>query len=199
VFSLDPRPSEATIRERIHITQQYAKELPCIGGPAITPAFPSIRLADSCSHKRWQLLIHPGSGGAAKCWPVDRFLELASQLSDLAIAWMVGPVECERAPDAVDAIRKHASRYHHDVITEPDLGSAVCSLACANLYLGNDSGMTHMAAAARCEVIALFGPTDPAIWRPLGKSVRVIAADRQHAHMSAISVDQVAEAIQQML
>ena len=44
-------------------------------------------------------------------------------------------------------------------------------------YLGNDSGITHLAAMLGVPTLALFGPTDPLIWRPLGPSVRVI---REH-------------------
>ena len=48
-------------------------------------------------------------------------------------------------------------------------------LSYARLYIGNDSGMTHLAARA-CPTIALFGPTDPAVWAPLGQNVRVVRA-----------------------
>ena len=47
-------------------------------------------------------------------------------------------------------------------------------IACADLYIGNDSGLTHMAAALGAPTVAVFGPTDPGTWRPLGRVVRVL-------------------------
>ena len=44
-------------------------------------------------------------------------------------------------------------------------------LASASLYLGNDSGVTHLAAAVGAPTIAVFGPTDPVIWAPVGPRV----------------------------
>jgi ADP-heptose:LPS heptosyltransferase len=46
-------------------------------------------------------------------------------------------------------------------------------LARARLYIGNDSGITHLAAAVGTPVLALFGPTDPAVWGPRGRNVRI--------------------------
>jgi len=48
------------------------------------------------------------------------------------------------------------------------------TLARARLYIGNDSGITHLAAAAGCPTLAIFGPTNPAVWAPRGANVRVI-------------------------
>jgi ADP-heptose:LPS heptosyltransferase len=55
-----------------------------------------------------------------------------------------------------------------------DLYELACWLAGARLYIGNDSGITHLAAAAGAPALALFGPTDPAIWAPRGPNVRVV-------------------------
>jgi ADP-heptose:LPS heptosyltransferase len=44
------------------------------------------------------------------------------------------------------------------------------------VYIGNDSGISHLAAAAGAPVVALFGPTDPAVWAPRGPRVRILAA-----------------------
>jgi heptosyltransferase-3 len=48
-------------------------------------------------------------------------------------------------------------------------------LATARVYIGNDSGITHLAAAAGAPVVAIFGPTDPAVWAPRGDGVRVVS------------------------
>jgi len=54
-----------------------------------------------------------------------------------------------------------------------NLYELACWLGRARLYVGNDSGITHLAAAAGAPVLALFGPTDPSVWVPRGPNVRV--------------------------
>jgi ADP-heptose:LPS heptosyltransferase len=73
-----------------------------------------------------------------------------------------------------------------------DLYELGCWLARSRIYIGNDSGVTHLAAAAGTRVVALFGPTDPAVWAPRGPLIRVLATD---GPMALITVDRVAEAV----
>ena len=72
-----------------------------------------------------------------------------------------------------------------DAVRFENLYDLACWLSSARLYIGNDSGITHLAAASGAPVLALFGPTDPAIWAPRG-DVRVL-----HANLEQISVDAV--------
>ncbi len=60
------------------------------------------------------------------------------------------------------------------VVRHLGLGQVAALLAQCDLYLGNDSGITHLAATIGVRTVALFGPTDPVQWRPRGKSVTVI-------------------------
>ena len=60
-----------------------------------------------------------------------------------------------------------------DAVQMDDLYDLACWLARARLSVGNDSGITHLAAAVGTPVLALFGPTDPEIWAPRGPNVRV--------------------------
>ena len=60
-----------------------------------------------------------------------------------------------------------------EAIRIDDLYELACWLARARLYVGNDSGITHLAAAVGTPVLALFGPSDPAVWAPRGANVRV--------------------------
>jgi ADP-heptose:LPS heptosyltransferase len=62
-----------------------------------------------------------------------------------------------------------------DAVCIADLYELACWLATARVYIGNDSGITHLAAAVGTPVVALFGPTDPRIWAPRGPQVHVIA------------------------
>jgi ADP-heptose:LPS heptosyltransferase len=101
-------------------------------------------------------VIHPFSGSVRKNWPLAGYRELARRLP-FPVAWCAGPEE--ELPGAV--------RFD-------DLYELACWLASARLFIGNDAGITHLAAAAGTPVIAIFGPTDPAVWAPRGDSVRVV-------------------------
>jgi heptosyltransferase III len=152
-----------------HASDYYAD---CLGVPRSTEP---LRLDLPADPKRHDVLIHPGSGGRAKNWPLENFLELAGKLRNAgrAVAWILGPAELEQPGFA-------ALRATGDPIVEnPSLIEIAREIAAANAYLGNDSGITHLAAATSCpNVLALFGPTDPALWAPQGPAVRILSFDR---------------------
>jgi len=103
-------------------------------------------------------VIHPFSGSAHKNWPLSKFRELAGGIGRvMPVEWCAGPDD----PPLDGAVRMD------------DLYELACWLARARLYVGNDSGITHLAAAAGAPVLALFGGTDPEIWAPRGPNVRV--------------------------
>lgn len=122
------------------------------------------------------LVIQPFSGSARKNWPLDRYRELARRLA-IPVRWCAGPED--ELPGAV--------RIH-------DLYQLAQWLATARVYAGNDSGVTHLAAAIGLPVVALFGPTDPRVWAPRGPHVRVVSA----AAMNEIPVDAVLDAVRQV-
>lgn len=102
-------------------------------------------------------VIHPFSGSARKNWPLENFRALAATLEPiLPVYWCSGPDD----PPLAGAARID------------DLYELACWLARASLYIGNDSGITHLAAAVGTPVLAWFGATDPAIWAPRGPNVR---------------------------
>jgi ADP-heptose:LPS heptosyltransferase len=117
-------------------------------------------------------VIHPFSGSARKNWPLERFRELARRIEP--VRWCAGPGE------------KLEGAVRFD-----DLWDLACWLASARLYIGNDSGITHLAAAVGTPVVALFGPTDPAIWAPRGPRVRIVKGET----MDKIGLDEVAESV----
>jgi heptosyltransferase III len=121
-------------------------------------------------------VIHPFSGSPRKNWPLDRFREVAARLA-LPVRWCAGPEE------ALD----NAVRFEN-------LYDLACWLASARIYIGNDSGITHLAAAVGTPVVAIFGPTDPAVWAPRGKRVSVVSKPA----LDQITVDQVYDGITEL-
>jgi ADP-heptose:LPS heptosyltransferase len=116
--------------------------------------------------------IHPFSGSARKNWPLARFREVAERLAQ-PVRWTAGPEEALEGAERFD-----------------DLYELACWLAGARLYIGNDSGITHLAAAAGALVVAIFGATDPAVWAPRGERVTVL---------DAIGVNEVVDAARRWL
>jgi heptosyltransferase-2 len=129
------------------------------------------------------LALHPGSGSPEKNWPVDRFAAVPRALSP-SRPWLlvIGPAEEEAAaalgglPDVVVA-RSMPARV---------LGTVLRDAGC---FLGHDSGVSHLAAGFGAPVLALFGPTDPATWIPVGRRVQVLRA-LDHA-MTDLGVEEV--------
>ena len=103
-------------------------------------------------------VIHPFSGSPKKNWPLEKFRELVGILQQtMPVHWCCGPED----PPLEGAVRID------------DLYELACWLGRARLYVGNDCGITHLAAAVGTPVVALFGPTDPAVWAPRGPNVQV--------------------------
>lgn len=103
------------------------------------------------------IACHPFSGSPKKNWPIENFLALSNHLP---MRYCVGPEQSLEGALRIAALDELAAW-----------------LATADAYIGNDSGITHLAAAIGLPVIALFGPTDPAIWSPRGPHVRILHQD----------------------
>jgi len=133
------------------------------------------------------LAIHPGSGSLVKNWPADRFAALARSVSrDRPWLLVEGPAEAETA-----GVLRAAPGVVIAATLPPRVLGAV--LATAGLYVGNDSGVSHLAAAWGARTLALFGPTDPAVWSPVGPSVEVIRSSDNS--IESISLEEVLSAI----
>ena len=131
------------------------------------------------------VLVHPGSGGEAKCWGVENFLALAGELGN--VVFVVGPVEMDRwSAERIERLRAVAP-----VWVCPELTSLAAAAAGAVAFVGNDSGVAHLAAAVGAATIALFGPTNPTHFAPIGQSVRVVQSDS----LDAVTVADVRGAI----
>ncbi len=117
---------------------------------------PAVPRIDCPRSRRDFIAIHPFSGSLRKNWPLD-------------VQWCAGP------EDQLEGAVRITNLYE-----------LACWLATGRLYIGNDSGITHLAAAAGTPVVAIFGPTDPAVWAPRGESVQVVTGN-----LETITVQQV--------
>jgi heptosyltransferase-3 len=108
------------------------------------------------------VVIHPGSGSRKKNWAFSNYLQVAEKIRSrgLPIIWISGPAEGHFSFPTLDTV--YDNRPLSDLVT---------LLGQSTLFIGNDSGITHLAAASGCAVIAIFGPSDPVVWAPRGEKL----------------------------
>jgi len=118
------------------------------------------------------VVIQPGSGGQKKCWHLDNFLNVARELREreIEVLFLLGPAEVERLRPS-EKVQIHAAARCAAHLALPQV---VGLLSSADAFVGNDSGVTHLAAGMGVRTVALFGPTDPAVYRPLGPATTVL-------------------------
>ncbi len=185
VIQQDPKPPTG-VHQAIHYLDLARDEpLPSLTSPREIPPFLDVTDADRDAARRWlgrsgghPILLLPGSGGLKKCW--SGFPELARAFFGRPVFVVLGPDEMERGWSA-------ANFPGATVLEGPDLSALAGMFERSALVIGNDSGTSHLAAAVGGRVLALFGPTDPVRWRPVGAQVRVV----QRRPLSALSVEAV--------
>lgn len=129
------------------------------------------------------LALHPGSGSAAKNWEPKNFGHVAEWASENGrIVLISGPGE-KNLEEVAKAVKKTAGITADQL---PLVQLAGILISCT-VYLGNDSGITHLAAALGVPTFAVFGPTNPAVWGPRGRAVNII----HDSHLSAIDPSRV--------
>ncbi len=140
------------------------------------------------------IALHPGSGSPRKNWPLDRFLDLADSLRRRRIGTPVFiPGEAESgARRVLESMSRPPA-----LLADRPLPEIASILAACRCYVGNDSGITHLAAALACPTVAIFGPTDPAVWGPRGERVTIIRAhDEKPESLRDIDPETVAATVQ---
>lgn len=143
--------------------------------------------------------IHPGSGGKKKSWPIEHYFALADRLRDDGVdpLFLSGPAEDAASISAIDNFVSGRNGVMH--IRIPELAAVSALLSLCALFIGNDSGISHLAAAVGCPVIALFGPTDPVLWKPLGTSVTVMVGRARSDAVPSARVSEVFAAAVRLL
>jgi ADP-heptose:LPS heptosyltransferase len=193
VLSFWPDPDGAIARHfPRHARQRF---LSAAAQPACAPAAahycaPLRELGLGCANldyrlRPWQpapkqIALHPGSGSPAKNWPQPRWQELCRWLPTAGLG---APAIIFGEAEPADLLRGFGPPWR-----ELPLAALADRLARCRLFIGHDSGVSHLAAACGVPCVLLFGPTDPAVWAPPGPHVRVI---RRGPEMNAISVDDV--------
>ena len=183
-LSTEPLPRPGTGPAAAH----FCTALDALGLDSRALLFPLADAANTAS-RAGPILIHPGSGSARKNWPLANWLQVAAALPG-PVTFVVGEAEEERWNAAGAAVRGFAT------LRQRPLRELADAFAGCRLFLGHDSGISHLAANCGADCVLLFGPTDPATWAPPSPRVRVLQAG---AELASLSVERVLAAARERL
>jgi ADP-heptose:LPS heptosyltransferase len=136
------------------------------------------------------LALAPSANWIGKTWPVERFAQVAMRLLREPYSPMLGgrlmvlggPGDTK----AANSLRDVARKGFIDLAGKADLVTAYACLKRARLFIGNDSGAMHLAAAAGTPTIGLFGPSDERLYAPWGDHTRVVRGPRSYEQIRAV-------------
>jgi len=201
VVRIDPFPEDTSI----HVIDYQLKQVkqggvqPSLTVPMLFPTATDVEQASCLLASRGVIIpddiviaVHPGSGSNRKNMPAEHFVACLKYLSGQQKCWVLliqGPAdeaECRQ-------IEQLCSGVHLIKADKFELPLLAALIQHCHVYIGNDSGITHMAAALGVPTIALFGPTDPRVWGPRGKAVCIMQAESDHCGLRWPMSDMVAE------
>ncbi len=161
------------ITDEEHAARQLARPLERL---ALYLEDPAAILPVTQSEKvdRKMIAIHPGSGSERKNWPIERWIGVAQQLLLPNDGKKILVVGGEADGMRVGAFRAALPNDRLELAENLPLPELAQRLRDCRLFLGHDSGISHLAAAVGTPSLLLFGPTDPAIWAPANPQVRVL-------------------------
>lgn len=119
-------------------------------------------------------IILPGSGSAQKNWLAGRFAALLKilRVESLDPVLLEGPAD----KNAIKSVNSYLVESAVPVLRDLSPSDLKCVLANARLFVGNDAGPTHLAALVGVPTVAIFGPSNPLLWKPLGATVELVSA-----------------------
>jgi heptosyltransferase III len=166
-----------------------AERRPAAVGDELLARGEAALIAAGVDPSRRVLLVHPGAGSPAKCWPTTAFAGALSGRDDVAIVVHEGPADA--APVAGLLARLPSARR----LCQPDLLTLAGALARCAAYVGNDSGVSHLAAAVGARSLVLFAE-EHLRWRPWSTTAIVVEVDMEGARED---VSRIRETLEVML
>ncbi len=166
-----------------HITEFYLNPVrPFVGAAAPMPAIhlyeeelvnaTAALKAIGIDDKKKVIGVHPGAGSHKKTAPPDRLVKDAlNEKSEVQLLITQGPADGAAVESFINMVPTHVP---HCVIQNKRLRELAAMLSHCERFVGNDSGVTHIAAALGVPTTVFFIASDPAVWAPLGDSVKLI-------------------------
>jgi len=184
------------ITDQEHAARQLARPLERLGlyldDPAATILPTEPRNVDPL-----RIALHSGSGSETKNWPEERWAALAASLLEADAGRHLLLIACEADSERIARLRARLPNEKVYCAQNLSLLELAASLQDCGLFLGHDSGISHLAAAVATPCLLLFGPTDPAIWAPANPQVRTLRS--RSLTMDGIEVQEVLRASQELL
>jgi len=149
-----------------------------VPAPAEEAAAVGLRAAAAGTGAAW--LLHPGAGKRQNLWPAKSFAAMARRAAASGVPVLVlqgpadGPVLTAFA--AALAGTPAAERERITILPRQSVGVCAALLGRADRFLCNDTGLMHVAGAVGTPTLALFGPTDPVLWKPPSAAVQALRA-----------------------
>lgn len=185
-LNFKPHADTATHISRYYIDQFATAHTPPL--PMMLPNFeqPLFTAADMDRHNGMELfktfdidpasqkavVIAPGSGSLTKCWPIENYFAVAQELikDNFKVLFLLGPAELDRFSSAtINQLGNVAP-----VASGLSLTEVLQLLSVANVFIGNDSGIAHLAGGLGVKTITLFGPTQSDLYKPCGRQVHTL-------------------------
>ncbi|MFZ1202088.1 MAG: glycosyltransferase family 9 protein [Desulfobacterales bacterium] len=179
VFRVQPWPGAT---DRGHITAFLSRQVLASG---LLTGEPRHRFARALAHLQTaaigkrrpghRVLVAPGAGSVKKRWPLAGFLRVAAELKARGLTPLVllGPAE-----EDLEGELKKIPEWCRHLVKPATLRDLIGVLESAAGYIGNDSGVSHLAAFLGLPSLVIFGPSDPDRWRPFGDHVHLVCATR---------------------
>jgi ADP-heptose:LPS heptosyltransferase len=174
----------AKVDDREHAARQLARPLEELGlratdfAPRIYHSTESRKFAEDFRRgmPRPILAIHPGSGGKTKNWPIENWIEFGNDVlgSDNfrgSLVIVSGEADEDRSGQLQTIWRNGRVQFARNLPLP-----MLAALLEHAIFVGHDSGISHLAAAAGAKCLLLFGPTDPDVWAPINENVKVLRA-----------------------
>ncbi len=181
-----PRAQEILGTEtKVHTAEHLASAMFYLGAPRVE--IPKSRLfAEPTRESRAYAVIHPVASAPDKTWPAERFADIAGHLEQYL----------ELDPVFIGAVGEELSSFRRwRTVAGAPLAELKSLIAGASLFLGNDSGPAHMAAAFGIPEVVIFGASDPAIWAPWRNNAEVLIGSEG---IVSVSVRQVMDALERL-
>lgn len=153
------------VSRRVHTVEHLASAMFWLGVPP--QEIPRAKLfADPPPVRRPYAVIHPFAARPDKTWPADRFVEIARHLES---HFHLDPVFLAGPTDDLDPFQNFQTSRQSLAVTKSLISGA-------SLFIGNDSGPAHIAAAFGIPAVVLFGPSDPVTWAPWRTESQVLTS-----------------------
>lgn len=163
-----------------HNRPECASIRPAVGGLVLKPTAENLNRAEAQWNEQTayvgpRILVHPTSRVAYKCWSQEKWAEVIRRLQkDFAARVLLTCSPDEKEIKMAEQILKLCPERPASMLGAINLGQLAALIQSAALFLGVDSAPMHIAAAVGTPVIAVFGPSDDAVWSPWGKENRVM-------------------------